>query len=231
MSNKKANSLARVVETAAQMFAERPFEEVQVAQIAARARCSSATIYEAFETKKGLFRAAMLHNAGRRWPEIADGVQEVGLTCLLEFLTDRIHQLATPTMKSFWRNVSEDAANVPQAQGLTRKALQDASRMDKVVDEVRRCMESGLLRQDDPYAVTYLIMAGTGYEPVVYSLMFGAAGGADAPAIIHTVMSPLVTEVGRTELAAYVSRNRSNLPPEDPEPPSLIGFLRTVARE
>ena len=45
MSNKKTESLARAIETAAMMFSEEAFEQVQVAEIAARARCSSATIY------------------------------------------------------------------------------------------------------------------------------------------------------------------------------------------
>jgi AcrR family transcriptional regulator len=70
MSNKKTESLNRAIQTAAELFSERPFEDVQIAEIAARAHCSSATIYEAFETKKGLFRAALLHNTGAKWPEL-----------------------------------------------------------------------------------------------------------------------------------------------------------------
>jgi AcrR family transcriptional regulator len=223
MSNKKTESLARAVQTAAQMFSEKPFEEVQIAEIAARARCSSATIYEAFQTKKSLFRAALLQNSGESWPDIAHDLGPPSLLPLLEFLTDRISGLSTPSMRNFWRSVCADATHV---HNVMQRSLQGTSHLGDIVDEVERCMEGGLLRQGDPLGFAYLILAGSGYEPAVYSLMFSRDATPGAVAILETVLSPLVTEAGQAELAAYVAKSKAGSPGDEAAKPSLLGYLR-----
>jgi AcrR family transcriptional regulator len=227
MSNKKVESLSRVVETAALLFSQRPFEEVQIAEIAARARCSSATIYEAFETKKGLFRAALLHHSKRTWPDIAQGEGPATLSRLIEFLADRIVGLSTPSMKNFWRHVSEDHAHT---QAVMQKSVGDTPHLGEIVDEVQRCMDAGLLRAGDACAVGYLILAGTGYEPVVYGLLFDIEAACRAPAIIEMVLTPLVTDLGAEELAAYVASSKTNGDPDEADRPSLLNYMRTSPR-
>jgi AcrR family transcriptional regulator len=224
MSNKKTESLNRAVDAAAQLFSERPFDEVQIAEIAARARCSSATIYGAFETKKGLFRAALQRHSGKNWPALAQAPGPGSLANLLAYLSERISSLSTPVMQNFWRSVSTDTTHV-------EKVMQDSvlgtDRLAAIVDEVERCMDAGLLRRSDPSAVAYLLLAGTGYEPVVYGLLFNPDAGYNAPAIIDAVLSPLVTEQGRVELTSFVNASKSNGPPEEGAKPSLLEYIRS----
>lgn len=223
MSNKKTESLNRAVEAAAQLFSERPFNEVQIAEIAARARCSSATIYGAFETKKGLFRAALLKNSGKDWPALARDTQPASLSKLLAFLSDRIVGLSTPAMHNFWRSVSTDTVHV---ENVMQHSVFGSDRLDTIIDEVEQCMDEGLLRRSDPTAATYLLLAGTGYEPVVYGLLFGRETGGEAAAIINAVLGPLVTELGQAELTAFVEASKSNAPQEEVPKPSLLEYLR-----
>ena len=227
MSNKKVESLTRVVETAAQLFSQRPFDQVQISEIAARARCSSATIYEAFETKKGLFRAALLHHSKRSWPDIAHGDGLAGLSRLIEFLADRIVGLSTPSMKNFLRHLSTDRAH---SRAVMQKSIGDTPHLGEIVDEVQRCMDADLLRAGDPYAVSYLLMAGTGYEPVVYGLLFDIEVACGAPVIIEMVLTPLVTERGANELAAYVASSKTNGAPDEADRPSLLNYMRASPR-
>jgi AcrR family transcriptional regulator len=89
MSNKKVESIERAIEAAAAMFSDRRYEDVSIAEIATRARCSSATIYEVFETKKGLYRAAQSVRLSRGW----DFVRDEGppsLRPLLNYFSTRI---------------------------------------------------------------------------------------------------------------------------------------------
>lgn len=225
MSNKKIESIARAVQVAAQMFSEKAFEKVQIAEIAARSRCSSATIYEAFETKKGLHRAAMLQYSRRAWPNLAQNSGPPTLFHLMDFLSERISGLSTPTMHNFWRSVGVDMID---SRTIMWNPTQQTKHLGAIVDEVQRCMDAGLLRRGDPQAFAYLILAGGGYEPVVYSLLFGPDATGGAAAILEAVLSPLVTELGQAELTAYVNKSKTNGAPEGAVRPSLLGDLRSL---
>jgi len=225
MSNKKIESLTRALQTAAQMFSERPFEQVQVAEIAARARCSSATIYEAYETKKGLFRAAMAQNSGNAWPNLTNDPDPPSLTHLMDFLSERMAGLATPRMSNFWRSVSVDT---PHVENVMEQMLHRTDHLSTIVEEVRRCMDQGLLRRGDPKAVAYLILAGTGYEPLAYGLLFGLDATCGAAAILEAVLGPLVTGLGQAELNSFVAKSRSNGPPDEAARPSLLRYLKSA---
>jgi AcrR family transcriptional regulator len=227
MSNKKTESLNRAIQTAAELFSERPFEDVQIAEIAARAHCSSATIYEAFETKKGLFRAALLHNSGANWPVLTRTGTPTTLFPLMTFLVERIGGLSKPSMHNFWRSVSSDTTHVEKVM---QHSLLGPDRLGVMVEEVQLCMDEGLLRAADASAVAYLLMAGTGFEPVVYGLMYGRAAATSPIAIVEAVLSPLVTELGRQELAAFVGRPKPDAAGEASPRPSLLGFLRSTAQ-
>lgn len=226
MSNKKTESLARAVKTAALMFAERPYEEVSIAEIAARAHCSSATIYEAYETKKGLFRAARMQGLGKVWPLVADERGPAALVGLMDHLSDRIAELSKPTLHNFWRTAGVDAEHL---RGHMQESIEREGHLGALVDEVQRCMDAGLLRQGDPCGFAYVMLAGSGYEPVVYGLLFGRDTTCAAPAIIEAVLGPLVTDRGRAELSAYIDQLKAGGPAE-PSKPSLLGYLQSAPR-
>jgi hypothetical protein len=73
-------------------------------------------------------------------------------------------------------------------------------------------------------------MAGTGYEPVVYGLLYGSAAATSPSAIVEAVLTPLVTEMGREELDTFIGRPASEAANEDPPRPSLLEYLRSTAQ-
>lgn len=227
MSNKKIESLNRAVQTAADLFAEKPFDEVQIADIAARAHCSTATIYEAFETKKGLFQAALRHKSGRDWPVLKRASAPNTLFPLMSFLSSRITRLSTPAMNNFWRSVSSDTKHVEQVM---QQSLLDTDQLGAIIEQVELCMNEGRIRSGEPGAVAYLLMAGTGYEPVVYGLLYGRQAACPTAAILEAVLSPLVTELGRQELSAFVAGLKGGDRSGEAMRPSLLGYLQDAAR-
>jgi AcrR family transcriptional regulator len=60
MTDKKAVSLGRVIEIAGEEFSQSRYEDVSVAKITQRARCSTSTIYDVCGGKVELFRHDML---------------------------------------------------------------------------------------------------------------------------------------------------------------------------
>lgn len=59
MTDKKRFSIERVKEIAAEEFARQPLENVSMSDIAAKAHCSTATIYQVFGSKQQLYRIAV----------------------------------------------------------------------------------------------------------------------------------------------------------------------------
>jgi AcrR family transcriptional regulator len=62
MSEKKREAIERAISAARQLFLERPYHEVSMAEICEISRCSSATIYEIFGSKDGLYTEVRLKN-------------------------------------------------------------------------------------------------------------------------------------------------------------------------
>ena len=61
--------LPRILEAAAHLFAERPFHEVRIEDIASRAGVAKGTLYSHFKEKEELFRAMIAEALGRRLDE------------------------------------------------------------------------------------------------------------------------------------------------------------------
>jgi AcrR family transcriptional regulator len=61
--------LPRILEAAARLFAERPFHEVRIEDIAARAGVAKGTLYSHFKEKEELFRAMIAEALARRLDE------------------------------------------------------------------------------------------------------------------------------------------------------------------
>ena len=57
--------LPRILTAASQLFAERPFAEVRMSDVAARANVAKGTLYLHFDTKESLFRAMIAEMSGR----------------------------------------------------------------------------------------------------------------------------------------------------------------------
>jgi len=222
MSNKKAESLARAIDVARTMFRDRPYEDVSIAEIAAMAKCSSATIYEAFESKNGLYEEVRLKEIAPTWT-LAPDDGPPGLAGLISYFLGRVLYLASPEAHNLIRSAPHNREAVRRSVG---QSIQMHSQLGDVVAEVESCISSGLLKKGDPQAIAYVLYAASGFEPIMYGQLFSEDIACAPAAIVRTVFSVLVTGKGRKALDRL-------LPVEQPPRESgysLSGFLRTAAR-
>jgi AcrR family transcriptional regulator len=224
MSGGKAESLARVIEAAAGLFAAHGYDEVSISQIAAAARCSSATIYGAFGDKKGLFREALLQRLSPA-PALPAAEGPPSLRPLLAYFAGRIQSLASVEVRNLLRGAGVDVEAL--RSGFTA-AVGRAGRLETVVREVRRAMRAGLLRDGDPRDATFLMWAGVGFQPLLYGLVFGDEAGFYPVDILRAVFTPLVTPRGQAELTAYLAELAATSP-ERPGP-SVTQYLRQAGQ-
>jgi AcrR family transcriptional regulator len=221
MSNKKVETLERVVRVAREMFLNRPYEEVSIAEIAAIAKCSSATIYEVFKSKSALFEEARLKELAPGW-SLESRRECHGLDGLISYFLGRAAYLGSRETHTLIRSASHnhDAVqrNMPQS-------ILERSQLGDVIAKVEHCMDAGILKRGDPQAVSYVLYAACGYEPVMYGLLFSDGNALRPTTIVRTVLSTLLTAKGRKQLDVLLPAEQ---PPSTNEV-SLSGFLQSAA--
>jgi AcrR family transcriptional regulator len=205
VTDKKIQSLQRVLDCAARIFTDRRFEAVSVNEIAALAHCSTATIYDVYGNKESLFLAAItykLDNIVRPRIVERDGSP---LERLLAYAEARARWLAAPEQRKVTRSLLCEHERVGHlvrddmtAQYvLTTKALSQS---------IRKCLAAGLLREFGEEALAHNILAGTIYEPLVFGLVYGEEAPVDFADILRKVFTPLVSDKGAFELGRYLNR-------------------------
>jgi AcrR family transcriptional regulator len=204
------------------MFRDRPYGDVSIAEIAAKAKCSSATIYEAFESKSGLYEEVRLKEIAPPW-SLAPDAGRSGLAGLVSYFLGRALYLGSPEAHNLIRSAPHNREAVRRSVG---QSIQMRSQLGDVVAEVESCISSGLLKKGDPQAIAYVLYAAAGFEPIMYGQIFSEDPAVEPAEIVRTVFSVLVTAKGRKALDRL-------LPAEWPAREtgySLSGFLRTAAR-
>lgn len=220
MTDKKSESLGRVVEAAIRAFSTQKFSDVHIGQIGQEARCSTATIYDAFGSKEGLFnyvRGQLVRNLPRQAPWAGGNSPLIGI---LDYLVEVFAALTNPTLSVLLtpQNASDGSGYAP----FEHSGLDFETAMANVADS----MDAGLLRPGDPRACTFLLFAGISYEPMLYLAMARTKGGEwlNLAAILRSMFRPLVTEAGESVVEAYVERlDRDGVPPD--APPSFHELL------
>jgi AcrR family transcriptional regulator len=188
MSNKKAESLRRVVEIAIQAFSRLDYDRVLIGDIAAEARCSTATVYDAFGTKEQLYehvRARIFERRPRQAP-LEPSTDEPTLSYLIDYLLEVFEALTGPTI-----TLLTTPASAGRPSGY-RPWEHTGLDFDTVVAEVSSCMGGGLLRRGDPHAFAFLMFAGISYEPMLYTWMCKEPTVLDPVAILQSIFDPLV---------------------------------------
>lgn len=211
MSNKKANSIERVVATAADIFATRRLADVSVTTIAEQSHCSTATIYEVFGSKEGLYRAAVSRVMARLSPPAAQHqADETALFSLLDYAERRLVFLLSP------------ARNAADRQVIGHLDL-TADLLSTIIDReivclhhtigthVAACIAEGTLRVLDQDALVFCIAAGTAHEPLTMGLFYKDAPRCDMAAILRKTFLPLVTDSGQIQLDAYFQALQARL--------------------
>jgi len=222
MSNKKAESLARAIGVARAMFRDKPFEDVSIAEIAATAKCSSATIYEAFQSKSGLYEEVRLKEIAPAWSLVQDAGRS-GLAGLIFYFLERALNLGSPETHNLIRSAPHNREAIRRS---VEQSVKMRSQLGEVVAEVESCISSGLLKKGDPQAIAYVLYAASGFEPIMYGQIFNHDLAFEPDAIVRTVFSVLVTGKGRKALDRLLPAER----PLRETGYSLSGFLRMARR-
>jgi AcrR family transcriptional regulator len=209
MSDKKTFSLERVLRIAAEAFSKTSFEDVSIAAIVTAARCSTTTIYDVFGSKRDLFIEAFAYHCARHpTPRLKTNVGLPSLDGLLHYASARINYLSDPALS---RYVSSGIAKHERFRSAEAMMARDNC-LSLVARDVRQCLKADLLRHADADAVAYAICAGTSFEPVVLTLLFGADADVQPSRIIRLVFMPLVTAQGEEQLNAYLDKTDSIRP-------------------
>lgn len=217
MTDKKAQSLRRVLDSAAGFLA-RGADDVSMREIADRAHCSTATIYAVYGTKENLLLAALCHMLERLgWPPLPNDHPGKPFEGLLAYAEARARWFARPEQRRVSRSVVSPSGPVRKAvaDDMLGKYRLTTAALARVVSH---CVAAKSLRALDPDAVAYGILAGTIYEPLVFGLICGEDTEVDFPTMIRKIFTPLVTAKGRRELESRIQRMAS------PEAPLLQEF-------
>jgi AcrR family transcriptional regulator len=101
----KTKTLQRLLETAADLFLEQGFDNVSVAAIAKAAHCSTATVYDIYGNKEGLFAEAI---SLALTPTLIEWNAETsGFLALLQYTHERIIELSTVRVRRLVRAVTD----------------------------------------------------------------------------------------------------------------------------
>lgn len=206
MTDKKARSLQRVLEIAAQTFVQQPFENVSVGAIAEAAHCSTATIYDIYRSKQELFLAAISHALYEcRAPHIEGAGNEVSLRNLFLYTEARTRFLLSPEYRSVRRALkSQTYLTTPLEREF---AAQQHERVHAdLLPEVVACCEAGLLRPIPAENIVRNITAGVFYESTVHEVILDEETPIKFDEVVRYIFTPLVSEQGEQQLQAFLQQ-------------------------
>ena len=206
MTDKKARSLQRVLEIAAQTFVQQPFESVSVGAIAEAAHCSTATIYDIYRSKQELFLAAISHALYEcHTPQLEGGGAQTSLRNLFLYAEARTRFLSSQEYRNVRRALKSQAYLTAPLEREFASQQHELVRAD-LLPEVNACIEANLLRTLSPDLIVRNIAAGVLYESTVHELIDGEQAPIDFAQIIQYIFLPLVTELGEKQLHAFLDQ-------------------------
>ncbi|ALR19728.1 TetR/AcrR family transcriptional regulator [Sphingobium baderi] len=209
MSDKKTRSIQRAVDVAIEAFRSHTLKDMSINLIAKEARCSTATIYEVFGSKDGLYRVAAEASIERGdHPRINPAGGPGQLDALFSFCEARIAHLA-----DHGRGRGEHLLNSKfeisgaSIQHYVRREL--AYIHDVVEHQVDPAIHAGLMRPLNVAAVVHCIVSGTGFGPMVTG-NYQLDCQPDVPGFMRLTFAPLLTEKGCEALEAYLAEPESH---------------------
>ena len=202
MTAKKAHSLERVMDAAADLATHRGVENVSIAEIASVAHCSTATIYECFVSKENLLFEAFEHGQAK-WsvPLVAATEDSDVFDALVAYFHDRIAYLGSERLLGLLRLAVAQRGVDP---GRMRAVVAGQDQLPKLVELVARAMRDGHLRTGDAATTAYVMQASISYEPILCGLLFD--GSVDPTRLLRTVFIPHVTEEGAASLEIILAQ-------------------------
>lgn len=204
MKNRKALSVGRVVQVAEEAFTEHLFEDVSVSEIARRAHCSTATLYDAFGSKEDLFRYVIGRRRRVSWPVEPAADDDPALASLITFVHRRMQSLGSDQTQAMARAMVQQSAILAEEviEGLDMLIASLHSEMERWI---AAAIEEGSMRSNPIDGVRYLLCAASAYEIMLFPA-YGVRRPIDYAGLLRMAFTPLITESGKTILEGYLSR-------------------------
>jgi AcrR family transcriptional regulator len=205
MTDKKKISLDAVLEEAQRQFSTKRFNEVSMNDIAKRAKCSTATIYEAYESKEFLFLLTVSTFLADKAPTVPDTAQ-TPLFRVLHLAEAHSRAMASRARRISMRNLA--IANLERDSsahaGISERFQKFRARVTQAVKDAQA---DGALIAGDPEILSDQILAMTSWR----SLLWGITMGADYPVgltlreFLHRAFFSIVTPEGARAMEAYLA--------------------------
>lgn len=198
-----ADTASRIRWAAAEFFIERGFEAVSIAEIAAAAHCSTATIYEMFQTKEALYLDAVSHFQLRFEPPRMRTADRDGdaLGLILEYCVQRIEFLEAARTRGV---MLASLLRSRRPTALLTRLFRERDQVTELGRTVERAIRAGDVRDDaDVDGVAYCIMTGVSFEPLIMNLH--NFGPVPPIPLLRTVLSPFLTPGGARKMTAWIA--------------------------
>jgi len=201
MRGNKAEALSRVLDVAAELFMSRPFADVSMAEVARLAHCSTATIYNAYESKEGVFVSALSRQLD---PPIAPAYSAgKGLLGLLDYARAWLGEVCSPTSTALLRA----GASHPDllCYKFQEASLEARGEMAEALDVLLSdALEQGMIRPLDRSVITESFRAWIQCVPTMDRLMRPNTTPISDERLLYCLFHPLVTEAGSAVLLDYL---------------------------
>ena len=201
MANKKTLALDRVMGITCGMILDRHYSDISVAEIAAQARCSTATIYEVYDTKDNLYIDALAQLLLTWAPPAPSDDQHGALPAILSYTRARIEYFAHPRTRAMFRALRERSE---RGAVVAQQLMETRASFGSLVLLVEQAFAENMLRSSDPESVAYLIVAGAIYEATAVAEVFGVNSSVDVAHIMGRIFTPLTLPEGQAVLERFL---------------------------
>jgi len=202
MTSKKKDSLQRVLEAAATLFTSHRFEDVSIAAIASRARCSTTTIYDVWESKEKLFISAMT----TRMSQLEIPLPAPAGSCferLMHWTVQRVRTLSSQAVCDAWHAMLQQRA-LMRAEMVAAVFRGRRSGDDFLNEVIGRAVEEGSLRSLAPATIETHVRAVTTHVSLLAHLLNDPSLQLSERDTVERLFAPLVTAQGQLELTNFL---------------------------
>lgn len=197
-ANRDSGTVDRILAVTAELLVSQGYYAASIAEIAARTRCSTATIYDMFETKEQLFREALL-DLQKREPSpvlLAEGPDDAALPAMLDFGLARVAYVSTARIRGMLLASMLWAEQTREGLRVLFRERDQAARLNQAV---AAAMRAGHIRAEaDAEEIAYCLLAAITFEPLMMNLHHFRA--VDAAALLRTAFTPFLTGAGQAVL-------------------------------
>lgn len=203
MARDKRISLDRTLEIASELLIQADGDDPSITEIARSAHCSTATIYEAYNSKEELFyQAVVLSEQNSGFPQIGEASSShEALDVLLNYLCRRIAFLNSRRCRGAMLAYLKRGA---RARALGKELEAQRNELPVMVKIVEGAMDDGKIRRGDPSNVAFCIAAAVSFEPLLSNVLRDEEIAVED--VIEQALEPFLTKGGLKQLQAFLQK-------------------------